>query len=249
MTSAPPTSSSNDPDRETWLNRVQGLLAKAESTEFPDEREALLTKAQELMARHAIDEAMLAAGGHRPGDVVESETLVVQPPYATAKAALLGTVARANQCQSVMTSIGNGAKRCDIVGHQSDLAGVRSLFAALSLHAVRSMLAAPMPASEAPRRFRHAFLLAFTVRIGERLRDAASTAKAQAEAESGPGVGLVLADRSVAVADAFREAFPRVRSARFTSSSYAGAARGRSAAEGVGLGQERLGGTVRSLRG
>lgn len=32
---------------DDWLSKVQGLLAKAESTEFPDEAEALVAKAQE----------------------------------------------------------------------------------------------------------------------------------------------------------------------------------------------------------
>lgn len=253
MTTTPPTSpfppAPSQTGRETWLNRVQGLLAKAESTEFPDEREALLTKAQELMARHAIDDAMLAAAGHQPGDTIESETLEVRAPYATAKAALLGTIAQANNCRCVMTSKGNGNQSCVIVGHASDLASVRSLYAALSLHAVRTMLDAALPPQETPRRFRHAFLLAFTSRIGERLRAAASSAQAQAEAQSGPGVGLVLADRSAAVTDAFREAFPRVRNARLSHSSFAGAAHGRSAAERVGLGQTGLGGNVRAIRG
>ena len=43
------------------LDRVRALLAKAESTTFPAEAEALTGKAQELIARHSIDEALLAA--------------------------------------------------------------------------------------------------------------------------------------------------------------------------------------------
>lgn len=48
------------------LARVRALLAKAESTEFPDEAEALLAKAQALISRHAIDRAAVA-GETRPG--------------------------------------------------------------------------------------------------------------------------------------------------------------------------------------
>jgi hypothetical protein len=43
------------------LGRIRALLAKAESTEFPEEAEALTAKAQQLMAHHSIDEALLAA--------------------------------------------------------------------------------------------------------------------------------------------------------------------------------------------
>ena len=48
------------PDRRV-LDRVRGLLTKAESTEFPAEAEALTAKAQELMARHSIEQAMVEA--------------------------------------------------------------------------------------------------------------------------------------------------------------------------------------------
>src|SRR5260370_42461587 len=53
---------------QRMLDRVRGLLANAESTEFPEEAEALTSRAQELMARHSIDDALLtAAGSGRPG--------------------------------------------------------------------------------------------------------------------------------------------------------------------------------------
>lgn len=51
-------------DEPRMLTRIRALLAKAEATGFPEEAEALTTKAQELMARHSIDEALLAARTH-----------------------------------------------------------------------------------------------------------------------------------------------------------------------------------------
>lgn len=45
------------------LGRIRALLAKAEATTFPEEAEALSAKAQELMARHTVDEALLAVRG------------------------------------------------------------------------------------------------------------------------------------------------------------------------------------------
>ena len=36
------------------LERVRALLAKAESTTFPEEADALTAKAQQLMTRHAL---------------------------------------------------------------------------------------------------------------------------------------------------------------------------------------------------
>jgi hypothetical protein len=48
------------------LNRVRALLEKADSTEFPAERDQLLEKAEELMLKYAIDEALLEST--RPAD-------------------------------------------------------------------------------------------------------------------------------------------------------------------------------------
>jgi hypothetical protein len=40
---------------QRMLDRVRALLAKAESTDFPQEADAFTARAQELMARHRID--------------------------------------------------------------------------------------------------------------------------------------------------------------------------------------------------
>jgi hypothetical protein len=76
------------------------LLAKAESTEFPEEAEALSARAQELMAKHSIDHALLAAqSGNR--DKPAGRRLPVDNPYESPKATLLHAVAQANRCRSV----------------------------------------------------------------------------------------------------------------------------------------------------
>src|SRR3546814_127112 len=80
--------SPEDPTNDPWLRRVQAMLAKAESTQFPAEAEALLAKAQELMSRHAIDEAMLQSAGRAASDAVTTTVVVTTAPYAGAKASL-----------------------------------------------------------------------------------------------------------------------------------------------------------------
>lgn len=243
MTNIHPTA---EPPSDPWLRRVQALLAKAESTEFPAEAETLLAKAQELMTRHAIDETMLAAAGSRRRDDVVTELITVDLPYAGAKSALLSAVASANGCRVIIQGGGGrGARRCAVVGHRSDLAKVTTLFAALSLHAARTMLQAPVPPYDTARRFRHAFLLAFAARIGERLQEAARSAQVEVERESGRSVGLVLVDRSAAVDSAVDEQFPRLRAIRSQASSHAGYLSGRSAADTTALGQRPIAETVR----
>ncbi len=240
---------SNAHTAQSWVHRVTHLLAKAESSPYPEEVEALLAKAQELMARHAIDEAVLAAAGRHRSEV-RSDVVPVEAPYASAKSLLLSVVADANRCRMAMTAGVQGMRRCTVVGHEADLASVQTLYGALSLHAVRAMLATPVPSHDTARRFRHAFLLAFATRIGERLREAAARAQAEAETEAavgGPGVGVVLARQDVEVAQAFNRAFPQTRTTRLSASSGAGYIGGRKAADRAGLGQSVLGRTKRAL--
>ena len=60
---------------------------------IPEEAEALTAKAQELMARHSVDEALLAAAAPAP-DAPGACRIGVEPPYEQAKAVLLDAVAR-----------------------------------------------------------------------------------------------------------------------------------------------------------
>ncbi|MGH9086280.1 MAG: DUF2786 domain-containing protein [Acidimicrobiales bacterium] len=238
------------PASDPWLRRVHGLLAKAKSTEFPDEAEALLAKAQELMSRHSIDEAMLAAAGDAERDPVVLEQVDVAAPYAGAKASLLANVAAANSCRCVTTGrAGGGAVRCVLVGGSQDIAATSMLFAALSLHAARAMLGAAVPPHDTPKRFRHSFLLAFASRVGARLDAAAAVARsaAQSDASAGSSVALVLADREEEVARAFDAAFPFIRRVTKRASSFAGAAHGRAAADRAPLGEPALADNVRQL--
>lgn len=244
---------SNQSPTDTYVNRIQALLDKAESTSFPEEADALLAKAQQLMSRHAIDEAMLeAAGAGRSTDEIDSEDIVIQAPYASAKATLLGAVARANRCRVVMGKGPSGTRYCSVVGYQSDLANVSTLYLALSFQAVRFMLAAEVPAHDTARRFRHSFLIAYAVRIGERLHEAEQSAVAEAEQEQlrhagGPSVAITLASRQAKVDEAFAEAHPNLRSTKISASSAAGYGSGRSAADRAALHRRGLAGSQRGL--
>jgi hypothetical protein len=228
------------------LRRIDALLAKAGATTFPAEAEAFLGKAQELMTRHSIDESLLR-GTDRTGAEIITETVVVEPPYASARTSLLGQVARANGCRLVVSTGGRGSQRCSLLGRQADVDGTRLLFTALSLQATRSMLATPVPDHDTARRFRHAFLLGFAHRIGERLRAAVAAAQHEAESRIGQGAGLVLVRRETEVEAALRAQFPFLTTRRATASSSAGAHHGRRAAESASLGQRGLRGAGRAL--
>jgi hypothetical protein len=224
---------------DPWLRRIQALLAKAESTEFPDEAEALLAKAQELMSRHAIDDAMLRSARSSAQSGIETTKIAVPAPYAGPRASLLNAVARANCCRVVIGREPNGGRMCTLVGYGSDVDHTTTLFTALSLQATRAMLRSA-PDGDGVRSFRHAFLIGFASRIGERLRRATAEAVGDAERAMGPSVAVALRDRSTAVDAAFADQFPWLRKIRPNISSWSGLRSGRSAADAAALGGAAL---------
>jgi Arc/MetJ family transcription regulator len=98
------------------LAKIRALLAKAESTTFPEEAESLSAKAQELMTRHRVDRVLL--DGEAPTDGPTGRRIWLDDPYATTKADLLRVVADANRCRAVLLpSLGC----CHVIGHAADL--------------------------------------------------------------------------------------------------------------------------------
>lgn len=197
------------------LARIRALLAKAEATGFPEEAEALSAKAQELMARHSIDEALLAARTHSknaPGAC----RIGVDPPYETAKAVLLDAVARANRCEAVWNeTLGFST----VVGFEADLEAVELLHTSLLVQATTAMTKAEAAQRKGGRKrtktFRQSFLAAYAHRIGDRLAAVAEAQVAEAETEgagtegaAAPDLLPVLAARDVAVRDQFTRMFP-----------------------------------------
>jgi len=219
------------------LVRVRALLAQAESTTFEAEAETFTAKAQELMARHAIDAAMLWATTSRD-ERPTTIRLPIDDPYADIKSLLLQYVAGHSRC----TAVWDGANALStVVGFASDVASAEMLFTSLlvqSQAALRAEGAKAGPGSRArSRNFRSSFLLAFTRRIDERLAQITAAVEQAAEAEAeeaGTGASLlpVLASRDDAVQDTVTELFGALRSSAVRAGSdAAGWARGELAAD------------------
>ncbi|MFC9404938.1 DUF2786 domain-containing protein [[Kitasatospora] papulosa] len=225
----PPGTAAGDPalrppaaGEPRMLTRIRALLAKAEATGFPEEAEALTTKAQELMARHSIDEALLAARTHS-ADVPGAVRIGVDAPYESAKAVLLDAVASANRCRAVWNS---DLGFTTVVGFEPDLESVELLFTSLLVQGNAAMTKAEAGQRAGGRRrtktFRQSFLMAYAQRLGSRL--AADTARVTAEAGAEAGAGgraestgallPVLAARDVAVTDTAERMFPRTTTTR-----------------------------------
>jgi hypothetical protein len=191
------------PGQSKVLGRIRALLAKAESTGFPEEAEALTEKAQHLMARHSVDEALLAGPSGGPG----ARRIGVDRPYEGAKALLLDAVASANRCEAVWAREFGFST---VVGHASDLDVVELLYTSLLVQADRAL----HRGRSRSRDFRESFLTAYAVRIRERLSAAAEGEVAAAVAGGEDGLLPVLASRDAAVRETRTRLFPATTSAR-----------------------------------
>ncbi|MFI6209303.1 DUF2786 domain-containing protein [Streptomyces sp. NPDC051041] len=195
------------------LARIRALLAKAEATAYPQEAEALSAKAQELMARYSVDEALLAARAPAP-DAPGACRIGVEPPYEQAKAVLLDAVAAANHCRAVWNEPFGFST---VVGFEADLEAVELLYTSLLVQAEAAMTKAEAAQRAGGRKrtktFRQSFLAAYAHRAGTRLRAAAEHAATGTAAEAAE-VLPVLASREAAVADRLERMFPETTTTR-----------------------------------
>jgi hypothetical protein len=227
-------------ERERVHAKVRALLRKAESTTFPAEAEALTAKAQDLLTRHAIDDALFAGG-----DLGTSRQPVVRPvpidaSYASGRAMLLGAVGSPNRCSVVWDPQASTAM---VVGFPADVEAVELLWASLVTQAEVTIGAAG-PKVDArgrsrTRSWRSAFWAAYSQRIGQRLAEQSRATMAEVVANHGSDALPVLASRQRDVDDAVRRSFPRLRSRRTTVSNGDGWVAGRAAAETASLGSGR----------
>ncbi|MFJ7783093.1 DUF2786 domain-containing protein [Streptomyces albidoflavus] len=209
---APPRTPGGEAPENRMLGRIRALLAKAEATGYPPEAEALTAKAQELMARHSVDEAQLSAGRAGGADAPGARRISVDPPYETAKAILLDAVARANRCQAVWNE---ELAFSTVVGHEADLEPAELLYTSLLVQAATAMSRAEAAQRAGGRKrtktFRQSFMLAYAHRLGDRL---AETARAATETLAAADLLPVLAGRDLAVTEETRRLFPRTTTTR-----------------------------------
>jgi hypothetical protein len=214
---------------EKALSKVRALLAKAEATEFPDEAEALSAKAQDLMCRYSLQEALTHHDrGQEP--VAAARRIWIENPYAAAKTALVQAVSQANRCRAVW------AERpgfVTVVGCETDLALVELLTTSLLVQANRAMLSAGRRERSnrhtRSRSFRQSFLVAYAQRIGERL-DSAS-ASVTAEVKQDGRLLPVLAASSRAADELTDRLFPLTTPRSVSVSDAVGWGAGRAAAD------------------
>lgn len=225
------------------LARIRKLLAQAEDPAATEgEAEAFNAKAAELMARHGIDAALLAA--RDPGREVVGDLVVdLLAPYAYEKACLGTAVARGLRCSAVLrtTRAGDGTSHTlHLFGHTSDLMITDLLLTSLLVQGTGELVRRRVPAGQHAAAYRRTWWLGFTSAIAARLAETEAAAAREAEpafAATGSSAALVLADRAAVAEQSAAAAYPHLRAARARYLSGGGIEAGRAAGERADLGR------------
>ena len=231
---APPPSGEIDAKA---LKVIRALLAKAEATTFEAEAEAFTSKAQELMTRHSIDAAVLAAAAAGAGGThrgIVSRRIHIDTPYADEKATFLSAIASVNNSKSIWAPQAGFAT---VMGFPVDVQLTDLLFTSLLVQATH----ASSEATAHDRRlrtpsFRRAFLIAFADRVAERLESTRLRVSEEATQEYGAALVPILAERDELVQAALSEAFPNLVTMPARRLNAAGWHAGRAAADRADIG-------------
>jgi hypothetical protein len=213
------------------LAQVRALLAKAASTEFPEEAEALSAKAQEMIARYSLERLLQDAHGESTDQSRATfRRLWLDAPYVSAKSTLVHQVAEANRSRAIFDpTLG----LCTIVGAPFDLDAVELMVTSLLVQVERAMLAHGRVADgygrSRTRSFRQSFMVSFATHIGERLR--AATAETQDDVDDQVSLLPAIVSHDEQVEALTDQMFPNLVSRQTRISNAAGWAGGRAAAE------------------
>lgn len=245
---------------EKILERVRRLLAQAEDQAGTPEGDTFSAKAEELMIRHGIEQAVLdEADGTSKGEVT-SRRIFCHAPYAKQKAGLVCTVAAYNQGKAVVHEpLGGWSKGCAVYayGFAADLDTIEFLFTSLSLQAVTALATRAIPRDRFGDRmdaatFRAGWLMDFDRGVASRMAEMEQRAKAAADRKHAAaggqpgGAELVLRDKKQQVTDHVRELYPHMGVMRSRSSGR-GRGDGFAAGRSADLGQQRFSGSRKQL--
>jgi Protein of unknown function (DUF2786) len=235
------------------LEVIRKLLAKAERAATPDEATAYNTKAAEMMARHGVDAAMLAASGVTEDRIGELR-IAMTDPYSTEKCQLANSVGAALGCKTLRHP-GYRRGTVDAVtmfGFESDLQRAEVLFTSLLLQATRQVVTQRPPSwtGESTAAFRRTWLVGFSREVYRRLLDAERRATQQHDMtapSAGHSAALVVANRHAVVDARFGEQYPGLRAGRRRTLTGSGFRLGAAAGRQADLGGPRLANKRREL--
>lgn len=201
---------------EAMIERIRKLFAKAESTTSEHERDALLSKAYDLLSKHGIEEALA-----RGADDSEAETVTVwefepKGSYKLDQIVLVHSVAKALHCDTVRY----GTHRLYVYGVKRHLDRVDMLAGFLVAYMVGNLGTLKPPYGIHATTYRKSAMSAFASTVHDRLK--ASERNAAEESSDHAGVSLVLVDDARKASDELnrRHSVVKATSRRVSSAGY-----------------------------
>lgn len=185
------------------IEQIEALLRQAESSEFPEERDAFYAGARRLMVKHAIDEAALNTA-RGTTEEPESEHFQYSPndSWVPGKRQLLAVACEmaGSGTQFVYYTGGIGPSRaqyCDLIGYQAERAVAKAAYASLYLQARQDASKAGFSTKKQ--------VTSFMVGYAQGVLQKVIAARIDEEATLEPGTAIVLRDRSLAVKEMVEE--------------------------------------------
>ncbi len=130
-------------DTERIIDKIQKLIAKAEGTEFDEERKAFLKKADELMQLNMLSEWDLNKKQKAQGVTIQSRVVPVisfgMKHVTDSFVELSAEVAQHCRCKAIYTGIGYGDVRAEVFGRENDLEYFELLYTSLRMQAMKAI--------------------------------------------------------------------------------------------------------------
>lgn len=224
------------------ISKIKKLLTKAERTSNEHERAAFNEKAERLMVKWGIEEAVAraASGGEaKPEPIIERSFDVKSPSFHKALVML---------SHSISTGMGlsgfhSGWNYYHVVGHESDVERYTFLFNSLKIQALEDMRAwwkrNGHHYSHQNARAKNTVKCEFIESYGRAVRIRLIEMNKE-ETDLIPGSALVLRDRSQEVADYMKE---KTGLGKGSNPGFGGNAAGFEAGKKANLGEKQLGAT------